>query len=66
MHGAKVFRAELDEKLDLARYAVETLRTIARVEIVAEPQLSLLAFRWRREGQSAAEVDALTRRVIAR
>ena len=65
MHGAKVFRAELDEKLDLARYAVEALRTIEGVEIVAEPQLSLLAFRVRREGQSEAEVDALTRRVIA-
>jgi aromatic-L-amino-acid/L-tryptophan decarboxylase len=65
MHGAKVFRAELDEKLDLARYAVEALRKIAGVEIVAEPELSLLAFRVRREGQSEAEVDALTRRVIA-
>ena len=60
-----MFRAELDEKLDLARYAVEALRTIEGVEIVAEPQLSLLAFRVRREGQSEAEVDALTRRVIA-
>lgn len=65
MHGAKVFRAELDEKLDLAGYAAEALRTIEGVEIVAEPQLSLLAFRVRREGQSEAEVDALTRRVIA-
>jgi aromatic-L-amino-acid decarboxylase len=65
MHGAKVFRAELDEKLDLASYAVEALRTIEGVEIVAEPQLSLLAFRVRREGMSDAEVDALTRRVIA-
>lgn len=65
MHGAKVFRAELDEKLDLARYAVEALRKIAGVEIVAEPELSLLAFRVRRPGQSDAEIDALTRRVIA-
>jgi aromatic-L-amino-acid decarboxylase len=65
MHGAKVFRAELDEKLDLAGYAVEALRKIAGVEIVAEPQLSLLAFRVRREGMSEVDVDALTRRVIA-
>ena len=65
MHGARVFRAELDEKLDLARYAVEALRKIEGVEIVAEPQLSLLAFRVRSPGQSEAEIDALTRRVIA-
>ena len=65
MHGAKVFRAELDEKLDLARVAVEALRKIEGVEIVAEPELSLLAFRVRRAGMNEAEVDALTRRVIA-
>ena len=65
MHGARVFRAELDEKLDLARVAVEALRKIEGVEIVAEPELSLLAFRVRRAGQSDVEVDALTRRVIA-
>ncbi len=65
MHGAKVFRAELDEKLDLARYAVEALRAIPDVEIAAEPELSLLAFRVRRPGLGEAEIDALTRRVIA-
>jgi aromatic-L-amino-acid decarboxylase len=65
MHGAKVFRAELDEKLDLARVAVKALREIAHVEIVAEPELSLLAFRVRRPGLREDEIDALTRRVIA-
>ncbi|MEP7119754.1 MAG: aminotransferase class V-fold PLP-dependent enzyme [Byssovorax sp.] len=65
MHGAKVFRAELNEKLDLASHAAEALRKIPGVEIVAEPQLSLLAFRVRRPGMSEADVDALTRRVIA-
>jgi aromatic-L-amino-acid decarboxylase len=65
MHGAKVFRAELDEKLDLARYTAEALRKIEGVEIVAEPELSLLAFRVRRAGTSEAEADALTKRVLA-
>jgi aromatic-L-amino-acid/L-tryptophan decarboxylase len=65
MHGARVFRAELDEKLDLARYAVEALRKIPGIEIVAEPELSLLAFRVRRPGLDDVESDALTRRVIA-
>ncbi len=65
MHGARVFRAELDEKLDLARHAAEALRQIPEIEIVAEPELSLLAFRVRRPGLDEAQIDALTRRVIA-
>lgn len=65
MHGASVFRAELDEKLDLARHAAEALRQIPAIEIVAEPELSLLAFRVRRPGLDEAEIDALTRRVLA-
>jgi aromatic-L-amino-acid decarboxylase len=66
MHGAGVFRAALDEKLDLARAAADGLRRLERVEIVAEPELSLLAFRVRRPGASAAEIDALSRRLCAR
>lgn len=65
MHGAKVFRAALDEKLDLARHAAEALRQIPEIEMVAEPELSLLAFRVRRPGLDDGEIDALTRRVIA-
>ena len=34
-----------DEKLDLTRWATEELRKIKGMEIVAEPQLSLVAFR---------------------
>lgn len=65
MHGARVFRAELDEKLDLARHAAKALRQIPEIEIVAEPELSLLAFRVRRPGLDEAQIGALTRRVIA-
>lgn len=68
MHGAGVFRAALDEKLDLARYAAERLRAMDGVEIVAEPELSLLAFRAAPAGPSLSgdELDALNRRLIAR
>ena len=45
MHGAAVFRAALDEKLDLAELAAVGLRAVPGVEIVAEPVLSLLVFR---------------------
>jgi aromatic-L-amino-acid decarboxylase len=45
MHGIGVFRDQLEEKLALARYATEELRRIPGIEILAEPELSLLAFR---------------------
>jgi len=45
MFGIEPFREQLDEKLDLAAYAAAELRKIAGIEIVAEPQLSILAFR---------------------
>ena len=45
MHGIGAFRRALDEKLDLAAWAAAELRRIPGIEIVAEPQLSLLAFR---------------------
>jgi aromatic-L-amino-acid/L-tryptophan decarboxylase len=64
MHGIGVFREALDEKVDLAREACEALRAMPRVEIVAEPELSLFAFRiGRREkrGETEAELDELNR-----
>lgn len=64
MHGAPVFRAALDEKLDLARWAAEALRALPEIEIVAEPELSLLAFRVRAD--TPAEADARGRRLIAK
>ncbi|APR84619.1 Aromatic-L-amino-acid decarboxylase [Minicystis rosea] len=66
MHGAGVFRAALDEKLDLARSAADALRALEGIEVVAEPVLSLLAFRARLEGKSPAEEDAFNRRLCAK
>lgn len=65
LHGAGAFRRALDEKLDLARWACEELRAIPGVEIVAEPQLSLFAFRLVRPGADPAALDALNRRWLA-
>ncbi len=66
MHGAGVFRAALDEKLDLARRAAEALRALPEVEIVTEPVLSLLAFRARPPGLEGEALDAHNRRLISR
>ena len=46
MFGIDVFRQQLDEKLDLARWAADELRRIPGIEITAEPQLSIVAFRF--------------------
>ncbi len=65
MHGASVFRAALDEKLDLARAAAARISSLPDVEMVAEPELSLFAFRLAPRAMPADEADALTRKVLA-
>src|SRR5687768_8843485 len=47
LFGIEPFREQLDEKLDLIQFAVEALREIEEIEIVAEPQLTITAFRYR-------------------
>jgi aromatic-L-amino-acid/L-tryptophan decarboxylase len=57
MHGAGPFRRNLEEKLELARWACERLRQLPGIEILAEPQLSIVAFRLRLPGADDAERD---------
>jgi aromatic-L-amino-acid decarboxylase len=64
LHGAGVFRAALDEKLDLAQAACEAIRQLPGVEIVAEPELSLFAFCVSREGADARALDKLNRAIM--
>lgn len=64
LHGIGAFRRNLDEKLDLTHWATEQLRAIPGIEIVAEPQLSIVAFRYSRAGASVEELNALNRRLI--
>ncbi len=61
--GAGEFRKQLDEKLDLARRACEIVRARPGLEVVAEPVLSLFAFRVRDE--DVQRRDARTRRLLA-
>jgi aromatic-L-amino-acid decarboxylase len=61
MHGAGPFRRNLEEKLELARYASEKLKEISGIEILAEPQLSIVAFRLRPPGTGDAALDELNR-----
>jgi aromatic-L-amino-acid decarboxylase len=64
MHGVGPFRRQLDEKLDLARWAAEELRRVPGIELVAEPQLSTLAFRLVRPGLDEAGLTRLNRALL--
>jgi aromatic-L-amino-acid decarboxylase len=64
MHGIEPFRRNLEEKLDLAAFAAERLRGMPHVEVVAEPELSLLAFRVLADREQ--DGDRLNERVLER
>lgn len=64
MHGVGAYRAQLDEKIDLARYAARTLRSWPDIDLTFPPELSLLAFRVTPKGiTDPVELDRIQRRV---
>jgi aromatic-L-amino-acid decarboxylase len=66
MHGVAPFRRQLDEKIDLARWAADQLKQLPGIEIVAEPQLSTLAFRRVRPGMDEPALTRLNRDLLDR
>lgn len=66
MHGIEPFRANLDEKLDLTEWATDRLREIPGIEILAEPQLSIVAFRLAPEGLETAPANRVNRDLLDR
>jgi aromatic-L-amino-acid decarboxylase len=66
MHGIEIFRKNLDEKLDLTHGATEELRRIPGMEILAEPQLSIVAFRLARPGLDEKALNSLNRDLMNR
>jgi aromatic-L-amino-acid decarboxylase len=65
MHGIAPFRRNLEEKLELARWATEELRTIPGIEIVAEPQLSIVAFVLAKPDLGISEANELNRAFLS-
>ncbi len=65
LFGIDAFRASLDEKLDLARWATDRLREIPDMEILAESRLSLTAFRLAPKGLSDDDLGALNHELLA-
>ncbi|HTD52163.1 MAG TPA: aminotransferase class I/II-fold pyridoxal phosphate-dependent enzyme [Thermoanaerobaculia bacterium] len=66
MHGIEVFQKNLDEKLDLTLWAAEELKRIDGMQILAEPQLSIVAFRLTRPGLDEPALNALNRDLMNR
>ncbi|MEW6368257.1 MAG: aminotransferase class I/II-fold pyridoxal phosphate-dependent enzyme [Acidobacteriota bacterium] len=66
MHGIEPFRRNLQEKLDLAQWAARRLRKIPGIEIIAEPQLSVLAFRLVKPALDTVSLNRLNRDLLAR
>lgn len=58
LHGLASFRRALNRSLDLAWQAAGRLRAIAGIDVLNDPELSVVAF-------SAADGDAATRRILA-
>lgn len=65
MHGIGPFRANLEEKLALTQWATEELRAIPGIEIVAEPQLSIVAFRLAADELDPEAANAVNRAFLA-
>jgi len=66
MHGADAFRKSLDEKLDLAQWAASELSRIPGIEILAGPQLSLMAFRLAPPEAPIGSLNGLNKRLLDR
>lgn len=64
MHGLATFRANLDEKLDLIAVATEELKKIPCVEIIAEPQLTVVAFRLVVGGSKRNRINGINKRFL--
>lgn len=57
LYGVSSFRQYLDEKLDLALWACEELKKIPGIEIIAQPQLSVIAFRYQDKEENFTKIN---------
>ncbi len=64
LYGAEPFRQALEEKLELTRWICARLRDIPHLQIVAEPQLTTLAFRMVLPGLAEQQLDRLNQRLL--
>ncbi|MDH3367040.1 MAG: pyridoxal-dependent decarboxylase, partial [Gemmatimonadota bacterium] len=62
--GVGAFRDALDEKLDLARHVSRELDRMRGIEVIVEPELSIVVFRASGDGPDAEGTNALNRRLL--
>ncbi len=65
LHGIGPFRNNLEEKLALAEWAHDRLRRLAEIEIIAPPQLSVVAFRYNPGQLEASQLNRLNQEFLA-
>jgi aromatic-L-amino-acid decarboxylase len=67
LFGIEPFREQLNEKLDLIEWVTAELRSIEGIEIVAEPQLTIVAFRLNAVlNEGTGDLDELNRRFLGK
>ena len=62
-HGTDAYRVAIEKSLDLTRQTAELIRSMAHVELVLEPELSVIVFR--RLGWDRARYDAWSDQALA-
>jgi aromatic-L-amino-acid decarboxylase len=66
LFGIQAFKDSLDEKIALAVWAADRIREIPDMEVLAEPRLSLTAFRLVPNGLDEPELETLNRDLLNR
>jgi aromatic-L-amino-acid decarboxylase len=64
LHGVAAFRKALDDKLDLAEHVYHALQKMPQIQVLAEPELSVVAFYCRDANCSQAEEDIATEELV--
>jgi len=64
--GVDAFRNRLDEKLDLTGWAARELGTVPGLKLLAEPELSTIAFRLVVDGLPAEDLNRMNRELLAK
>ena len=64
--GFEAFANALDDKLDIAEYAAEELSRMDDFEVLGEPQLSVVAFRWNDRRLPKSSLNAANKEVQRR
>jgi len=64
LHGVAAFRKALDDKLDLAEHVYHALQEMPQIQVLAEPELSVVAFYCRDANGTKAEEDISTEELV--